>query len=244
MSNSGSTNRSANAARLTRLFEEARSPDKRRRDDAFEQLYKYVAGPMRGLIEGCVRRLPGGPFRVTEAVDDAVGALFLNWDRREVRNTEHFRALVVRCVYWKVCDQRRASRHLLQAITENVPAPAAEPAEHDALARFEEAVEALAAHEQRDAPGRPADESPTPLADVVKARHLLGVAAALEGAPPPAVGFKEVGELLKISTSAANKRYWQALQWLHANFPDVVPKLPEPKKSGRKKAEGGNGGAP
>jgi hypothetical protein len=229
---------------LTRLIRQAGHPDRAERDAAFDQLYRYVAGPMRDLLARCVGRHPGRPVAVTEALNDAVASLFVKWKELEVNDTGHFRALVVRTVYWKASAERRANRRLFEAVTDRIPAPPAE-AETRAQERFEEAVEELAAFECRARAVRNPDRPPdTPLADVVKARHLVGLArAAGDEAPPPVPTFEAVGQLLGIDTATANKRYWQALEWLHAHFPDVVPKLPERKKSGRKPVDGGNGGA-
>ena len=233
---------------LTHLLRQARSADKLRREEAFNELYKYVAGPMKPLIEGVVHKRSGGRIQATEALNDAVAELFVKWPTLKVNDTGHFQAMVVQTVYWRIAAQRRANRHLRQAVADATPDPRASAADvHEAansldpLPRFEEAVEALADYE-RAATDSPEDHSPTPLADVVKARHLIGLQATSDGLLPNET-FKAVADLLGITPPTACKRYWKALEWLHKNFPDVVPNLPERKKAGRKKSDNLNGGA-
>ncbi|MBN9117583.1 MAG: sigma-70 family RNA polymerase sigma factor [Planctomycetes bacterium] len=229
---------------LTRFIRQAGHSDRAERDAAFDQLYRYVAGPMKNLLARCVGRRPGRPVAVTEAINDAVASLFVKWKDLEMNDTGHFRALVVQTVYWKASAERRANRRLFEAVTDRVPAPTAD-VETLALDRFEEAVEELAAFERRQDPTPRHDRHrPAPLADVVKARHLVGLERVAGDEGPPAVPtFEVIGQMLGIDTATANKRYWHALEWLHANFPDVVPELPERKRAGRKKGNKGNGGA-
>lgn len=237
---------------LTGLINRAQSLEKQERDEAFHELYKYVAGPMKELIAACVRRLPGGPFQITEAINDAVGSLFLKWSNLDVGNTGHYRALVVQAVYWKVTGQRRANRRLHEAISGSIAAPAISGAVLHAQDRFEEAVEALANYERQENKRAKRHEtvSQTPLADVVKARHLIGMsnparteAGAITEETPIVTTFKAVSELLGIDSTLACKCYWKALEWLHKNYPDVVPRLPERKRAGRKRNDPSHGDA-
>jgi hypothetical protein len=234
----------AGVEQLTLLFQQAQNPNRDKRDEAFHELYQYVAGQMKSLVAGYVRRQLGGPFQVTEALHDAIGTLFLKWSELQVKDTSHFRALVVQAVYWKVSKQRRANRRLRAAITQAATIQQQSGGNLDALERFEEAVEKLAEFElaRHIAAGRPDGVSPTPRADVVKARHLIGLEAAA-GVQPSIPTFEAIGQTLNIKAPAACKLYWAALEWLHENYPDIVPSLPERKKTGRKKLEGGNGGA-
>jgi hypothetical protein len=249
VSQSGKTHRPTGAPprgeQLTRLIEQARSPDRGNRDEAFSELYRYVAGPMKELIARCVSRRSGPHVPVTEALNDAVATLFVRWSDLQVEDTGHFRALVVQAVYWKVTAQRRANRRLFEALrfdaASDAPAAPETGADFHAQDKFEEAVEALAEHELagRDV-GTSVAGVPTPLADVVKARHLIGLDAGAAAGPVPT--FDAIGQMLGITAAAACKRYWKALEWLHERFPSVVPALPERKKAGRKKGAGGNGG--
>lgn len=215
--------------RLTRLIRQSRSPNRRDRDDAFAELHRHVAGPMRELLAGCAGR-PGPPVVVTEAVNDAVATLFVRWNDLRVEDTAHFRALVVQAVYWKVVAQRRAARRLFEAVSADAAgdAPARPEIDFRALDAFEEAVEALAEWELARGPD-------TPLADAVKARHLVGHTADPPAGHAPT--FDAVGQLLGVGAGAARGRYWAALEWLHERFPNVVPALPARKKSGRPAGE-------
>jgi hypothetical protein len=199
---------------------------------------------MRDLLAGCARRRGGDRLAVTEAIDDAVASLFVRWGALEVQDTGHFRGLVVQAVYWKAAAQRRALRRLAEALGDDHPAPDGAPADHHAQERFAAAVEALAEFElgEYERAGSPPESTPTPWANAVKARHLIGLCGADPAVGAPAPTFEAVGEVLGVSSATANKWYWKALCWIHEHFPDVIPVLPERKKAGRKKAGAGDGG--
>lgn len=219
---------------LTHLIRQAGHPDPGERDAAYAELYQYVKGSLRDVVAARVGQ-SGEPVAVTQAIDDAFASLFVDWHKLEVADTAHFRALMVRTAFWKATDQRRANRKLREAVTERAAPPAAAPGDardvDEARERFERAVEALAAHEREQAGEMP---PPTPLADVVKARHLAGGELSQRT-------FEQVGLALLIGPKAAHTRYWKAMEWLHAHFPEVVPRLPEKKKSGRRATDAGNG---
>lgn len=221
-------------AMLTRVIQQASHPDPVARNAAYADLHQYVKGPFKQVIAARVAR-SGEPVNVTQAIDDAFASLFVDWDKLEVADTAHFRALMVQTAFWKAADQRRANRKLREAVTERA-APAAPDGARDAdeaLERFERAVEALAAYER--AVAGTVEPPPTPLSDAVKARHLVGGELCKKT-------FEAVAEALGVGPKLAHTRYWQAVEWLHAHFPDVVPRLPPRKKSGRR-AAGESGGA-
>lgn len=222
---------------LTHLIRQAGHPDPDERNAAYAELYQYVKGSLRDVVAARVGQ-SGEPVAVTQAIDDAFASLFVDWHKLAVADTAHFRALMVRTAFWKATDQRRANRKLREAVTERAAPPAALPdAARDvdeARERFERAVEALAAHERALAEGEV--PPPTPLSDVVKARHLAGGELSQRT-------FEQVGAALLIGPKAAHTRYWKAMEWLHAHFPEVVPRLPEKKKSGRRPADPGDGGS-
>jgi hypothetical protein len=192
---------------------------------------------MKEMITGCVSRRPGSPVLITEALNDAVATLFVRWEALKVNDTAHFRALVVQAVYWKVTAQRRANRRLAEALTDASPAPDS-GANRDTQEQLEAAIEALAENELEGCgQSTPSNEVPTPLADVVKARHLIGAAPGGEVVAIPT--FEAVGQMLGITAATACKRYWKALEWLHEHFPQLLPALPERKKAGRRRGSGG-----